>query len=67
MLIVWFADQCVMTEEVYLTYYPAPAPVNVGYIELDGVEGLTDPSELVQLNDTIEPGMVIIIDDCNNW
>lgn len=56
-----------MTSDVYLTYYPAPVPNDVGYIELDGMEGLTNQSEVVMIGDSVDPGLVIRIDKCNNW
>ena len=69
MSILITVEQCVMTEAVYMSFYPdrLPLPAIAGYIERDGLDGLTNDTEAVLFDDTIETGMVVRIDKCNNW
>ena len=39
----------------------------IGYVEKDGIQGLTMDSETVRIGDTLEVGTVVITANCSNW
>ena len=61
------APQCVMSTDVYLSFYDPPLPPFFGHIEQDGVEGPTIDSEIVNFGEEIESGVTVLVDICNTW
>lgn len=60
------ACSCVFLQDEFVRNFGYKASSPLGWIEKDGVEGLTNQTEAVELDDEIEDGVVVHV-DCNDW
>ena len=69
MLFIFCKGICVFNMDAYLREFGlATNNETIGYIEGDGIDGLTAGDTLVQINDPIPEGVTILgVNGCNNW
>ena len=59
---------CNFTSADYESNFKSKVPDTgiVGWVEKDGIDGLTRPDEAVHVGDGIQPSVVVWV-ECNNW
>lgn len=57
---------CQFTQEAFKDNFGYEQIDIVGFVEKDGIEGLTSNSEIIQIDSVIEEGVVVFV-GCSNW